>query len=137
VTILQLDEITARINEAFGDDLPIARRSLPADQEAALERVFGDEVYQQFLQDQVNRQIIRDYLTNAILLGYLSSDRLDGLWAQVATLEGRSALSLHMLMTSVEDASTLPGACVPESLRPLRPPRPDTDTPPTLTLVPK
>ena len=55
----------------------------------------------------------------------------------LATLEGRSALSLHMLMMSVEDAASLPGACVPASLKPLQPPRPDPDARPTLTLVPK
>ena len=134
---MQLDEITRRINLAFGEDLPFSRAELVEDDLQALERVFGDEGYQQFLQDQVNRQIIRDYLINAILLGYLQPDRLDRLQAQFATLEGRSALSLHMLMTSVEEASTLPGTCVPASLQPLKPPRPDADTAPTLTLVPK
>ena len=66
---LQLDEITRRINLAFGEDLPFSRAELVEDDLQALERVFGDEGYQQFLQDQVNRQIIRDYLINAILLG--------------------------------------------------------------------
>jgi hypothetical protein len=134
---LQLDEIAARIDEAFGEELPFSRRSLQEEDLQALNRVFGDEGYQQFLQDQVNRQIIRDYLTNAILLGHLGADRLERLAEQVATLEGRSALSLHMLMMSVEDAASLPGACVPASLKPLQPPRPDPDARPTLTLVPK
>jgi hypothetical protein len=134
---LQLDEINSRINQAFGKDLPIARGTLLADDKAVVEKVFTDDVYQQFLQDQVNRQIIRDYLINAIMLGYLEADRLDGLAAQVATIEGRSALSLHMLMSSVEEAGSLPGACIPSSLRPLNPQRPDSQSVPTLTLVPK
>lgn len=133
---MQLDEIASRINQAFGDDLPFSRRELGDGDLQALERVFGDEGYQQYLQDQVNRQIIRDYLTNAILLGHLDADQLQGLAAQVETLEGRSALSLHMLMMSVEDASALPATCVPTSLKPLRPPRPSAAAVPTLTLVP-
>ena len=134
---MQLDEIHSRINQAFGEELPIARRALQATDRAVVEKVFLDEVYQQFLQDQVNRQIIRDYLINAIMLGYLEADRLEGLASQVATIEGRSALSLHMLMSSVEEAGSLPGACIPASLRPLTPQRPDPESAPTLTLVPK
>ena len=133
---MQLDEIASQINQAFGDDLPFSRRELVDGDLQTLERVFGDEGYQQYLQDQVNRQIIRDYLTNAFLLGHLGADQLQGLASHVETLEGRSALSLHMLMMSVEDASALPGTCVPTSLKPLRPPRPSPDASPTLTLVP-
>jgi hypothetical protein len=106
---LQLEDITARIDRAFGDELPFSRRELGDGDLKTLYRVFGDVGYQHYLQDQVSRQIIRDYLTNAVLLGYLSPDRLDGFANQVATQEGRSALSLHMLMTSVEDAASLPG----------------------------
>ena len=134
---MQLDEIHSRINQAFGEELPIARRALQANDRAVVEKVFLDEVYQQFLQDQVNRQIIRDYLINAIMLGYLEADRLEGFASQVATIEGRSALSLHMLMSSVEEAGSLPGTCIPPSLRPLTPQRPDPESAPTLTLVPK
>jgi hypothetical protein len=131
---LQLEDITARIDRAFGDELPFSRRELGDGDLKTLYRVFGDVGYQHYLQDQVSRQIIRDYLTNAVLLGYLSPDRLDGFANQVATQEGRSALSLHMLMTSVEDAASLPGVCVPPTLKPLNP---GAGARPKLSLVPK
>ena len=131
---MHLDEIVQWIDRAFGAE---SLELQDAADEQTLRNALGDSGYQRFFRDQVNRQIIRDYLTNAILLGYLGEDRLEGLSSQVATLEGRSALALHMLMTSVEDASSLPGTCVPVSLKPLKPSRPDPDAVPTLTLVPK
>lgn len=134
---MQLDEITTRINRAFGEELPVSRQPLEESDLKTLEHVFGDDSFQHYLQDQVCRQIIRDYLTNAVLLGYLSPVGLERFADQVNTLEGRSALSLHMLMTSVEDAATLPGVGITSSLKPLTPPVPDKCGQPSLSLVPK
>lgn len=134
---MQLDEITTRIDRAFGEELPVSRRPLEESDLRTLEHVFGDESFQHYLQDQVCRQIIRDYLTNAVLLGHLSPGDLECFADQVKTQEGRSALSLHMLMTSVEEADTLPGVGVMASLKPLKPPVPDKCGRPTLSLVPK
>ena len=88
---------------------------------ATLERVFGDVGYQDYLEDQANRQIIRVYLTNAVILGFLPEQRIDKYSSQVESNEGRAALSLHMLMNSVEDASTLPLEPRLEELKPARP----------------
>ena len=92
-----------------------------------------DENYQCYLQDQHHRQIIRDYLTNAVVLGTLAVDRLVEFSERVATQEGRSVLSLHMLMSSVEEAESLAMAEVTEPLRPLQP---GPDAPPFMKLVP-
>lgn len=134
---MQLEEITTRIDRAFGEELPVSRRALAEHDLKTLEHVFGDESFQHYIQDQVCRQIIRDYLTNAVLLGYLSPADLEAFADLVNTLEGRSALSLHMLMTSVEEAATLPGVTVLASLKPLKPPVADNIGRPTLSLVPK
>lgn len=134
---MQLDEITTRIDRAFGEELPVSRQPLEESDLKTLEHVFGDDSFQHYLQDQVCRQIIRDYLTNAVLLGHLSPVDLESFADQVKTLEGRSLLSLHMLMTSVEDAATLPAAGVSASLKPLKPPVPDRCGQPSLSLVPK
>jgi hypothetical protein len=56
---LQLEDITARIDRAFGDELPFSRRELGDGDLKTLYRVFGDVGYQHYLQDQVSRQIIR------------------------------------------------------------------------------
>lgn len=131
---MQLDEITSRIDLAFGAELPIAGQPLVEVELQALQHLLRDATYQEYLQDQVSRQIIRDYLTNAVLLGFLAEDDLAGFADQVASHEGRNVLSLHMLMSSVEDADSLrqEGA-----VRPLQPLRPDGDSAPSLTLVPK
>ena len=132
---MQIDEIIERIERFFGQAPPFSGRPVEASDIEALRRVFGEEGYEGYLQDQVNRQIIRDYLTNAILLGVLSEDRLAAFADQLATEEGRAAMSLHMLMSSVEDASDLPhtGGRV-EVLEPLRP---VSDSPPHMKLVPR
>jgi hypothetical protein len=107
VNSLQLDRIVEQIDGAFGEELPFSGRDLSCEQREALSCVFGDQGYQCYLQDQVNRQIIRDYLTNAVLLGYLSEQGLTRFDGQLATLEGRAALSLEMLMHSVSQAADL------------------------------
>ena len=104
---IELEQIVARIDQALGQDLPFSGRTLNLEDLDVLGRVFGDEGYQCYLQDQVNRQIIRDYLTNAVLLGHLAEEELSGFSRRIATPEGRSALSLHMLMTSVSQAGEL------------------------------
>ena len=131
---MQLDEISARIDRAFGEELPIAGRPLVEAELQTLQHLLRDETYQDYLQDQVSRQIIRDYLTNAVLLGYLAEDGLADFSTQVASHEGRIALSLHMLMSSVEDADSLGQA---GAARPLQPLQLDSGSAPSLTLVPK
>jgi hypothetical protein len=107
VSHIELEQIVARIDEALWHDLPFSGRTLNLEDLDVLGRVFGDEGYQCYLQDQVNRQIIRDYLTNAVLLGHLAEDDLGGFSRRIATPEGRSALSLHMLMSSVSQVGEL------------------------------
>ena len=104
---MHLDEIVERIERSFGEAQPRFGSALVSQDIEALRRVFDDEGYQVYLQDQVNRQIIRDYLTNAVMLGVLSEDRLAAFTDLVATEGGRAAMSLHMLMSSVEDANHL------------------------------
>lgn len=105
---VQLDHLVEFIDGAFGEDLPFTERGLSRTEQEVLQQVFGDEGYQSYLQDQVNRQIIRDYLTNAVVLGFLPQEELADFSGQVATAEGRSWLSLHMLMSSVEQVAELP-----------------------------
>ncbi len=122
-----LDEVIRGLEEAFGEELPFSEQSLDPQDVKTLERVFGDSGYQAYLQDQVNRQIIREYLTNAVALGFLSEQRLRSLAHVAGTIEGRALLSLHMLMSSVEQANDLPLGPGPDSLKPLSPtaePRP-------------
>lgn len=130
---MQLDEIIEQIESAFGQALPFSESPLLEQDVEVLQRVFGDEGYQVYLQDQVNRQIIRDYLTNAVLLGVLSEGRLAAFADQVATEAGRAALSLHMLMSSVEDANDLPLNSGVEVLELLQP---EPGSPPHMKLVP-
>ncbi|NND67441.1 MAG: hypothetical protein HKN19_07640 [Halioglobus sp.] len=113
-----MDEITNWIDGAFGGELDCDTDA----QEAALERALASDGYQRFLRDQVNRQIIRDYLTNALVLGVITEGALPAFAADLATEEGRSVLSLYMLMSSVEEASDLPvGHGEVVSLQPLQP----------------
>jgi hypothetical protein len=129
---LQIDEIVQRIDSSFGKEPPFSARALTEDDLATLERVFGDVGYQDYLEDQANRQIIRVYLTNAVILGFLPEQRIDKYSSQVESNEGRAALSLHMLMNSVEDASTLPQE---PRLEELKPTRPGPGCPPHLQVV--
>ena len=129
---LHLDEILARIESAFGEELPFSTGDITGADREALKRVFGDSGYRCYLQDQVDRQIIRDYLTNAVVLGYIPEQQLADFSEQIASREGRAALSLHMLMSSVEQAAELLGGSGPERLNVLKP---GPDSPPYITLV--
>ena len=108
------------LDEAFGPELPFSSGDLSESQLEALGSVFGDHGYQAYLQDQVNRQIIRDFVVNAVMLGFLTESAVSGLSRQVATREGRAALSLHMLMTSVEQAAELVGPATSDKLKALK-----------------
>ncbi len=127
---LHLDEITDWIDGAFGAELACDNDG----QAEALLAALGSEGYQRFLRDQVNRQIIRDYLTNALVLGVITEGALPAFAPDLATEEGRSVLSLYMLMSSVEEARDLPvGHGEVVSLKPLRPEEGDR---PHIKLVP-
>jgi hypothetical protein len=98
------------------------------------EALFAAEGYQRYLQDQINRHIIRDYLANAVLLGVISDADLAGFAVQLASEESRSALALHMLMSSVDEAmGLLPLGGQVELLTPLQPKHGDR---PHIKLVP-
>jgi hypothetical protein len=133
VNQVELDKIVEQLDTAFGCELPFSQAALAPADLAALRRVFGDAGYQDYLHDQVNRQIIRDYLVNAVMLGFLAEESLADFGRQVATREGRSTLSLHMLMTSVEHVAELAGGgSEAGNLTPLRP---EPGSPPHIRLV--
>lgn len=129
---LQLEKLVQRIDNSFGEELAFSRDSLSDEDLAVLHRLFGDSGFQRFLQDQVSRQVIRDYTVNAIRLGYLKEADLEALGAAVATVEGRSALSLQMLMSAVEEAPLLCGEGALEALKLLKP---GPDSPPHMEIV--
>lgn len=129
---MQLEQLVEHIESVFGDELPASGTKVSAEDQAVLQRVFGEEGYQCYLQDQVNRQIIRDYLTNAVVLGYVSEQGLERIGDGASTPEGRSALSLHMLMSSIEEADELLDRGVPAQLERLQP---DPDSPPHMRLI--
>lgn len=118
---MQLEQLVERIDHAFGEELPFSAEVVSAGDREALMRVFGDQGYQTYLQDQVNRQIIRDYLTNAVVLGFVSEEGLDSIDKYLGNREARSSLSLHMLMSSVEQAGELLANGVPHALEKLKP----------------
>jgi hypothetical protein len=118
---LHLDHLVEQLESAFGEELPFSSGDLSLGQVDALQQVFGDEGYQSYLQDQVNRQIIRDFLVNAVLLEFLPEQAIGGIARQISTREGRAALSLHMLMSSVEQAQELVTAAAPAQLSTLKP----------------
>lgn len=128
---MQLDNIAAQLNQAFGEELPVAEGALIT---GDWQRLLADDSYQLYLQDQVSRQVIRDYLTNAVILGHLPEAHLERFTGQIATREGRNALSLYMLMHAVEDAGCLVDQ---DQVAPLQPLDTDAGTAPSLTLVPK
>jgi hypothetical protein len=130
---LHLDQIVERIEGAFGAPPPFTGPAVAAQDAAVMVRIFADDGYQGYLQDQVNRQVIRSYLANAVVLGFLREAQLDAFAGQLATSETRAALSLHMVMSSVEDASALVPGDSPEVLEPLRP---APDGSPHMKLVP-
>jgi hypothetical protein len=121
VNQLQLNQIIEHIDHAFGEELPFSGRDLNGQDREVLKRVFGDEGYQAYLQDQVNRQIIRDYLTNAVMLGYVPEQTITGFASQLGSREERAALSLHMLMSAVEQASELLATDSQHQLKILKP----------------
>ncbi len=129
---MQLDAIVRSIECSFGEEMPFAERPLTEVETESLNRVFADSGYQRYLQDQTNRQIIRDYLTNAIMLGFITTERLAvcSRWAE--SMDGRAALSLHMLMTSIENANDIALESSTQNLTPLRP-RPGS--PPHMVVV--
>ena len=124
--------MVAQIEDAFGDTPPFTSTDLAQGDRDVLLRVFGDEGYQIYLQDQVNRQIIRDYLTNAMMLGFVPEQEISAMEAMLGNQESRAALSLHMLMSSVEQAPELLAKGTPAPLEPLQP---DPDSPPHMRLI--
>ncbi len=118
---LQLDRLVEQLDGAFGEELPFSSSDLSVAQVETLNQVFGDHGYQGYLQDQVNRQIIRDFLVNAVMLGFLTENCMAGISGQMATREGRAALSLHMLMSSVEQAAELVASKDSDRLQQLNP----------------
>lgn len=118
---MQLNQIIEHIDHAFGEELPFSDRDLNGQDREVLKRVFGDEGYQAYLQDQVNRQIIRDYLTNAVMLGYVPEQTITGFASQLGSREERAALSLHMLMSAVEQAAELLATDGHQQLKILKP----------------
>lgn len=129
---MQLEQLVERIESVFGDDTSGPWSEVTPEDQSALSRVFGEEGFQCYLQDQVNRQIIRDYLTNAVVLGHIGEPELEQIGRQAASEEGRSVLSLHMLMSSVEEAGELLARGVPEQLERLKP---GSDSPPHMHLI--
>ena len=129
---MRLDTLVERIETAFGENPPFTSTGLEDNDRDVLLRVFGDEGYQVYLQDQVNRQIIRDYLTNAVMLGFIPEEALPGFDPMIASKDARAALSLHMLMSSVEQAPELLSRGVPGKLEQLKP---DADSPPHIHLI--
>jgi hypothetical protein len=129
---IPLDRLLERLERAFGEELSFAGRDLAAEEVAALQRVFADEGYQVYLQDQVNRQIIRDYLINAVMLGYIPEQELERIAPWMTSAEGRATLSLHMLMSAVEQAGELVAGAAPEPLRRLKA---DSERAPHLKLI--
>lgn len=129
---LQLDRLVEHLDGAFGEELPFSSGELSVGQVDMLRQVFGDHGYQGYLQDQVNRQIIRDFIVNAIMLGFLTESCMAGISGQVATREGRAALSLHMLMSSVEQAADLVASKEPDRLEKLSP---TSKRPPYIKLI--
>lgn len=118
---VQLNDLLERLEGAFGEEEPFAGRDLSVDEVEALQKVFADGGHQRYLQDQVNRQIIRDYLINAVMLGYVSAQDLVNLAPQMATREGRAALSLQMLMLGVDQAAEIVAGTPLAHLKPLKP----------------
>lgn len=130
---LQMNEMLADLEQAFGPELPFTDAPLEERDLAALGRLFGDDGYQQYLQDQINRQVIRDYLLNARVLGYIDDEHVAVLMHRAVSCEGRAVLALHMVMRSIEDAWDLADECSSGNLQVLRP---VAGSPPQLELIP-
>jgi hypothetical protein len=132
VNQLQLNEIVQRIESCFGDQMPLTSESMGEFEQDVLDRLLKDEAYQAHLQDQLNRKIIRDYLVNAVVLGGVTDENFIALSQLAQSIEGRSSLSLYMLMSSVDAANEL----LPEiDLKGLRQMPPLAVSPPHMVIV--
>lgn len=130
--MLDLDRLVAQIELALGDSLPVTDEPPTEPVRTELEALFNNGAYQRYLEDQVNRQIIRDYLVNAVMLGLVPAQDVDDLGEKLHSPEARAAMSLYMLMSSVEQAPELLANGVPAPLEPLQP---APDSPPHIHLV--
>ena len=72
-------------------------------------------------------------ITNAVILDLLTEEELASFGEQVSTEQGRAQLSLHMLMSSVEEAPNLAAESQAPALAPLKP---SPASPPHMKLVP-
>lgn len=129
---MQLEKLVAFIDQALGEELPVTAEHLAEPERETLQRIFTGEDFQVYLQDQVNRQIIRDYLTNAVVLGYVPETEVEALGGALRSPQARAAMSLHMLMSAVEEAPELLADGVPPPLEPLQP---EGESPPHIHLV--
>lgn len=129
---LQLNELVHRIEGCFGGELPMTGELTNKLEQKVLERLVEDEVYQAHLQDQFNRQIIRDYLVNAVVLDCITDESFSALSQLAQSIEGRSSLSLYMLMSSVDAANELLSQIGPEGLKEMRP---EHGSPPHMVIV--
>ena len=129
---LQLNEVVQRIEHSFGGDLSFPDDSLSDKESGALDCVLHSDACQPHIQDQVNRRIIRDYLVNAVMLGCISEQSFSILSRQAVSEEGRSVLSLHMLMKSVQAANDIPFDVEAEAVKELRP---EPGSPPHMVIV--
>jgi hypothetical protein len=116
-----LNEVVERIEQLFGEDRPFTDSSLSETDSEVVARVFQLDACQAYIEDQLSRRIIRDYLVNAVMLGCISDAKISALSKQAHTSEGRSVLSLHMLMNSVEAANDIPAETGRDALTELLP----------------
>ena len=129
---MQLEKLVACIDQVLGEELPVTAEPLADPERETLQRIFSGEDFQGYLQDQVNRQIIRDYLTNAVVLGHVPETEVEALGGSLDSPQARAAMSLHMLMSAVEEAPELLAEGVPPQLEPLQS---EGDSPPHIHLV--
>ena len=129
---LYMNEVVQRIEHLFGEDQPFTDSSLSETDSEVVARVFQQDACQAYIEDQLSRRIIRDYLVNAVMLGCISDAKFSALSKQADTSEGRSVLSLHMLMNSVEAANDIPAETGRNALAELRP---VPDSPPHMVIV--
>ncbi len=129
---MQLEKLVAHIDRVLGEELPVTGEPLAEPERETLQRIVSGDSFQDYLQDQVCRQIIRDYLTNAVVLGYIPEADLESLGGELDSPQARAAMSLHMLMSAVEEAPELLARGVPPQLEPLQP---EGDPPPNIHLV--
>jgi hypothetical protein len=132
VNELQLNELVHRIEDSFGKELPMTGNPVSPVEQEILDRLVRDEAYQAHVQDQFNRQVIRDYLVNAVVLGAITDEHFSVLSKLAQSIEGRSSLSLYMLMSSVDAANELLPDVNVEGLKELRP---QPGSPPHMVIV--